>query len=229
MLMRIFFMYEKRCHARSMADTSTKLPPAQASSSQVVCHSAAPTFSGRPLTSSGSSGSTLRITSQPMVPTTAVFRIDFTSSTRLSIENMRFRPLAGFMFSILGLSFSVLITGPAWMNSTSAPTSATGTTTSPTTSSSVMPAWRPRRGAASSNGSCITSKLARTSAAICSPSSGSATAASIRMTSMPAVEVMSLLLAMSPFLRASCSFLGVGFSVLSPLSLEPDMGCACSV
>ena len=173
------------------------------------------------------SGSTFFITSQAMVPTTAVFSMDLSNSTRLSIENMRLTPLAGFMFSILGLSFSVLITGPAWMNSTRAPTSATGSTTMPTTDSSVSAACRPRRGMASSKGSCMTSKLARTRAAICSATTGKATAASSRMASMPAVAVMSLLLETSPFLRASCSFLGVGFSVLSPLSSEPAMVRAC--
>ena len=55
------------------------------------------------------------------------------------------------------------------------------------------------------------------------PTTGKASAAKPRITSMPAVEVTSLLLETSPFLRASCSFLGVGFSVLSPLSSDPAM------
>lgn len=138
--------------------------------------------------------------------------------------NIRLIPAAGFRCSAFGLSLSIANTGPACRNSTSNPTTITGTSSNPVAHSTVSSASHPIAGAENENG-CTTASITRSvSATTRCPTRGIARAPSASHTSSVNVLVISLLFGTSPFLRASFSRFSVGFSVLSPPSLLSAMG-----
>ena len=71
---------------------------------------------------------------------------DFTSSTRLSIENIRLMPSTGFILSIFGVIFFVENTGPTCRNSITTPSASTMASSGRHTHSRVSKASWPRRG-----------------------------------------------------------------------------------
>ncbi len=93
--------------------------------------------------SEASPGSDPRSTIQPSASRMAVLDNALTTSTRLSIENIRLRPSAGFSLSSEGFRRDQASTGPTCRNSASTPTSRTGTMNMAVSSSSVCTASQP--------------------------------------------------------------------------------------
>ena len=164
------------------------------------------------------SGSRNSTTSQPIPPISAVFTSALSTSTKLSIDTMRFSPSAGFSFSSLGLSLSGASTGPVCRNSVSTEMTITGRTVSPRIRSSVRPACAPTAPIATLDGSLAASKARAASPVAWRATSPAQSTPTTSQAIRPAVLVTSLDLGTSPFLRASRRRLGVGFSVLSPPS-----------
>ncbi len=235
--MRIFFMNEWRCQAASSTATPAKTASAAPTSRAVTCHSDCSSRSaiacGLSLASDARPGSDPRSTIQPIASRIAVLAIALTTSTRLSIENMRLRPSAGFSLSSEGFRRVQASTGPTCRNSASTPTSRTGTISIAVSSSSVCTASQPMLRSTVTKSPPRPCSAAPSKACSRAPANAAVAPARTSQTSSTSVLVASLLFQTWPSLRASRSFFGVGCSVLSPPSFlsamatsSPDMRAA---
>ena len=159
-------------------------------------------------------------TMPPMPSSAALLRMDLISSTRLSIEKIFLMPLTGLSLETSGVTFFIVATGPTCRNSTSSASITASSSSGRVMARNALAATGTIDWKATSKGCCIIVSACSNSERALRNIEPIISQPPTNQPMTSTVLVSSRLLATLPSLRASLSFLDVGFSVLSAPSFS---------